>query len=174
VRETKSKQIGSFTYKVRQLADPAGSKLLNRLTRILTAVLGAGLKGLPENAGGIGLADLTTQAIGDAIIALSANVADDDMQFICATLGSETQFCAAEGGTWFPLTSDNAHWSGRYLQKYQWLVFALEVNYADFLGGNETISRVSAMLQSAQKSRSPNSSPTSGGPSASSPAASTM
>jgi hypothetical protein len=137
--------------------------------RILTPTLGAGLKGLPESGQSVGLADLTTGAIGDALIALSDNVSEEDMEYICDTLAACTELDNV--GSWVPLAADKDHWAGRYLEKFQWLIFALEVNYADFLGGKDSINRVSAMLRSAQKSKSPASS--TGEPSASSPAPTT-
>jgi hypothetical protein len=152
MREIKTKQIGSFNYRVKQLPDPMGTRLLMRLIRVLTPSLGAGLKGLPEGGEGISVAELTTKALGDAIIALGDSLSEDDFLFICDTLSTDAEF--SDGNTWFPMTSDKSHWSGRYLQKFQWLVFALEVNYADFLGGTESLARVVAMVQNAQKSKS--------------------
>jgi len=170
MRETKDKQIGAFHYKVKQLADPKGMSLLVRLTKVLTPVLGAGLKGIPESSDGISLGELTTGAIGDALIALADRIAEDDMEYIYSTLATEATF-SQDGSAWFPIASDSSHWSGRYLQKFQWIVFALEVNYSDFLGGPDSLARIVTMFQAVQKSKSPRTS--TGGSSVSSVASTT-
>jgi len=171
MRETKTKRIGDFDYRVRQLSDPQGTKLLVRLTKIVVPTVAAGLKGLPDETEGMTLADLSTAAIGDALLMLSDKITEDDMAFLCDTLAADTEFSAAGGEAWVPLTGDKHHWSGRYLQKFQWIAFALEVNYADFLGGSGSIERLAGLLRAAKASKSPASS--TGESNESSPASST-
>jgi len=155
MREVKTKQIGEFQYRVKQLSDPAGMRLFTRLMKILIPAIGAGLKGVPSDGQNIKIAEMTTGAVGDAIIAMAHEMTEDDFMYLYDTLATDSQF-SQDGQAWFPMTSDSTHWSGRYLQKFQWMAFALEVNYADFLGGNDAIGRLVQMFRTGRQSSSPN------------------
>jgi len=152
MRETKTKRIGDIDYAVLQLNDTDASKLWMRLVRIFTPVMGAGLKALPDTGPELSIADLTTQAIGEALIAFSGNMTEEDYLYIYDTLSTDATFDNGNGSV--SLKLDKYHWAGRHTKKLQWIVFALEVNFSDFLGGTESIARLISMFQIAQQSKS--------------------
>jgi hypothetical protein len=156
MRETITKTIGDVEYSVTQLPDPDGSQLFMRLVRILTPILGSGLKGLPVSLDDFSISNITTQALGEGLISFAANMTEEDFLYVYDTLIKDARF--NNGSGWVPLTSDKSHWSGRFSKKLLWIVFALEVNYADFLGGRESLARLVEMLRVARPSKYPNTS----------------
>ncbi len=134
--ETKTRKIGEIDYQVTQLPAPKGRRLLVRLYKILGPTLGSALKALPEGKGsGLSLGNLETSSIGEALVTLADVISEDELDYFCDVLAETTQF-SKEPGRWLPLKADqDFHWSGRYGRMFQWLVFALEVNYSDFLLG---------------------------------------
>jgi hypothetical protein len=157
MREVRSKQIGDYQYRVRQLADPLATRVLTKLTKLVIPAFGAALKGIPDASKEIKLAELTTGAVGDALMAFTRELTEEDLLWLCDTLAAETEF-TQDGVTWFKVTSDASHWSGRLVQKMLWLTFALEVNYADFFGGAGAIDRMFMALRSVRQSPSPSTS----------------
>lgn len=160
MRNIEKKQIGDFYYRVKQLPDPAGTRLFARLMRLFAPVLGAGLRGMPDTGEGFSISSLSTLAIGDALIMLSETISEDDFMYICETLETDCDFSSNpdDNSAWIAMKNDKTHWSGRYLQKMQWLIFALEVNYSDFLGGRESLVRAVSLIQNVSKSKSPDTS----------------
>lgn len=152
MRETKNKQIGDVEYSVVQLPDIEASRLWMRLVRIFAPVMGAGLKALPDKSAELSIGNLTTQAIGEALISFAGNMTEEDYLYLYDTFSIDAQF--NNGSGWVPLKSDKSHWAGRHTKKLQWLVFAMEVNYSDFLGGTESIARLISMFRSALQSKS--------------------
>jgi hypothetical protein len=167
MRDIETKQIGDFYYRVKQLPDKEGYRLFVRLTRTLMPSLASMLQGAPDDGNAVSLSALTTKMLGDAVMQLAMNLDEDVFQSIYETLAIDCSI-SNDDTNWVPLKSDKEHWSGRFAQMMQFIVFALEVNYADFLGGKGSIARLVTMVRSVQKSKYPATS--TGVPSESSPA----
>lgn len=153
--QTEERLIGGVTYQVTQLAAPQGRKLLVRLYKVLGPTLGAALRGMPDDASA-SLGSLETGAIGDALIKLAEVISEEELEYVCSTLAAHTQF-SREPGRWLPLKQDEQfHWAGRYHHMFQWIGFALQVNYAAFLAEQPALSGfVSALKSRAATAASP-------------------
>lgn len=138
--ETRQKKIGEVEYQVRQLTAPVGRKLLVRLFKVLGPPLSAAFAGLPEGEGGaVSIGDLKTRALADAIMLLADTISEEELEHIVTVLAESTQY-SKEPDKWLSLKTDkDFHWSGKFLNMFQWIAFCLEVNYADFLGGSESL-----------------------------------
>ena len=159
--EEKRKRIGACEYQVRQLTVPVGRRLLVRLFKILGPAIGAAVGGLPEDKGDdISIGALNTRAIGDAITLLADTITEDELENLCEILADATEY-SPEPDRWLPLKKDSEmHWAGRYFDMFKWIAFALEVNYADFLGAQGSLGGfVSAVRKPGQSpSKSPKAS----------------
>lgn len=158
--EAKRKVIGNIEYEVRQLTVPVGRRLLMKLFKTLGPAVGAALTGLPEDGGkDVGIGDMKTKALGDAIGVLAETLTEEDFDHVCHVFTDTTQF-SRESGKWLPLKIEqDLHWAGRYMDMMTWLAFCLEVNYADFLGGQTGLAGfASAMQMNTSKSPSPTTS----------------
>jgi hypothetical protein len=138
--ETKSTQIGQYTYQVKQLGSTPGRRMLVILGKLLGPAVAELFRG------GATLATAETDALADAIESLVATVDPDVMEReILAPLEASTKFTSPElNGTWMPIASDPSHWSGRYGDMLTWLKFSLESNYTDFLSLLPMVTKVAS------------------------------
>lgn len=138
--ETKSRTIGSHVYHVRQLGSSDARKLLVRLTSTLGPVLGAAI---PQ---GVAFKDLLALDIdfGKGLSELATRLKEDDLEYVCRVLGSASQVDLGGGKlVLLDLQCQELHFRGGQLKLlFQWLQFALEVQFSDFFPG-------SALAQSA-------------------------
>lgn len=121
--ETKSKKIGDVTYRVRQLKATSGRKILVRLLKVFGPALDA-----VDTKGGINIGAL----LGGALQGLDEETVDS----LCDTFAQQTEFELANGN--FVGLGEagqfDLHFAGKYVEMTQWLVFCVQVNFADFLG----------------------------------------
>lgn len=169
MREVKSKQIGKrgFTYTVSQFGAREGSRVLVRLMKILGSIAGAGLQQVDKKSlatGSDGNVTLSLAAIGHAITDFADKIGEDDFDWLCEKFIPTTE---VSGGTYkqgIPLATDGVfdlHFAGQYAEMGQWLLFAIEVNYASFLpeGGIEAMVRKTVLPGSQEEKPSPSISP---------------
>lgn len=135
--ESKRTTIGEYQYEMTLLTAPVGRRLLVRLFKTLGPAVSAALAGLPEGKDDkIGLGDLSTRAIGDAVGMLAETISEAELDNICEILAKVTEYSPDGGNRWLPMSKGEGvdeHWAGRYLDMFKWIVFGLEVNYSDFL-----------------------------------------
>lgn len=123
--EIKSKQIGDCTYRVRQLPAVQGRKVLVRLMKMFGPALGS-----MESNG---------NAEGNVLQMLSTaleNLDEDMFDSLCDTFAKYTEF-ELPNGNYIGLGEQgmfDQHFTGKMGQMTQWLVFCVQVNFADFLG----------------------------------------
>ena len=136
--KTQSKTIGSATYKVTSLGASQGRALLVRLAK----TLGPSAEML-----------LSGRASAWALAALLERLTDDDLTYACQVLGATTQLEAVPGrSVQLTLENQEIHFSGAYWEMFQWLSFALEVNFAGPLGSwANVLAAVRARIEEARK-----------------------
>lgn len=137
-----TRQIGPHTVKVTQLAAKEGRPLLWRLGQIGGASLGA-LMGPKSGKATIGAA---------AVQGLLSGVEWSVVEEIADVLGSKSECTSSEGMTIKldkPAMRDTA-FGVRYLDYFEWLALAIEVNYKDFF--TELVARIGAKPAEASPS----------------------
>jgi hypothetical protein len=147
MRTAQEKTIKGNTYRVKQLGAKEGRRVLARLLQIL----GGGVAGLAEAFAGDGgkvSAFKGVQAIAD-------QMTPEQMDFFCDTFAKLTQVTLQDGKT--PLLSDvfDEHFAGNYWEMTEWLLFALEVNFGNFLDASGTIGNLFSQPKGKQPSVSP-------------------
>jgi len=126
------RQIDGFEYEVKPLPTGIGTKLLLKFIKLAGPVLGEALSGVGDlNA---------ASAAGGAFRLLADTVKEDDLEYFRTTLGSKTRIL--EPGSvdkngeplWIALTpaKQDTHFAGNYIVLFDWLRFAMEVNYGSF------------------------------------------
>jgi len=141
--ETKSKKIGQYDYRVTQLDALSGRKLFIRLAKIAGPALG----------------EFDTKDAQKSIAAvlgkIAASLSDEDMDAFCDVLAKTTEVAGGEYNQRSPQLADvfALHFAGKYLEMFQWLAFALEVNFGDFfsraLGSGALAAKQPAPAQAA-------------------------
>jgi len=123
MREPQKKTIDGVTFEVTPLGYSTGRKAFVRLSKAVGPALA-------EAAGGGPDPDMAA-----ALGSLVQNVEDDDLEWFADVLGKTTRFSSDGGDKWPFLTEANREvlFSGRIFLFFQWLAFALEVNFSDFL-----------------------------------------
>lgn len=118
-----TKQIGGATYHVETYNVVTGREALVRLQRMFGPAMGE----LIEGRGKTGIA----RALGD----LSGRFAVADLEWFVAKTAEKTAVEHADGRL-VPMRPDVQEdlFAGNYLTMFEWLEFALEVNFKDFLG----------------------------------------
>jgi hypothetical protein len=119
--KTVSKRIGDHKYTVTQLNAVTGRKALLRLTKIMGPVITEGFKG--------------GQMAGYAAVAQS--LTETELDYFCDLFAGQTTVL---GGDY---VDDGAqldaifgeHFADRYFEMFEWLTFALEVNFGSFFLG---------------------------------------
>jgi CYTH domain-containing protein len=148
--QTKTKTIGNHSYTVRQLGASEGRKMLMRLIKVLGPVLSTLLTGEGGKAKVKGWSFLETPLadIGKALLTFSDRISEQDLEYLCATLGMATEVHFPDGKT-RPLTLEEQelHFAGRYSDMFRWLGFALEANYSDFFGSSSALAGALARME---------------------------
>lgn len=134
--EIKSKEIAGFKYEVTQLGAKKGRAVLIRLAKVIGPAISALVS-----------ADDFESAAGPALTNLCSQLNEDDFAYISDTMADCTklvQIATTSDGQKEIKTALSSlfddHFRGRYLPMMQWLVFTLEVNFLDFLGGQSLAS----------------------------------
>lgn len=145
-------KINGVGYEVTKLPYTPGHSLLLRLTRALGPALG---QGVIDGTHNVNLKDLLNvqvgPALGSAIKALSETLNAEDFDYIVDTLAEYTKISKAEG-KWIPLKAEmEFHFAGNYFELFQWLGFALKVNYGGFFS-EQGIGGLLGKMKGAQRS----------------------
>lgn len=121
MRSPETREIGEHTFEVTPLGFTAGRKLFVRLSRAFGPAIGHLSTGRPQ--------DLAA-ALSSALEGLS----DEDLNHVSEIFGETTR--VVQGAKMPYLSKDlrETLFAGRILLFFQWIAFALEVNYADFFG----------------------------------------
>lgn len=158
--QTEEREIGGVQFRVRQIPLKESRAALVVLTRTFGGVL----SGLLKAATAEKIADLDTAALAGAVSSFVDHLSDADLEFLTKT------FCTGEAAhaavvmkadgspCWVPLSNEGVRgevFGGRLLLFFQWLWFAIEVNYSDFLAGIRTASGKLPIGKVLSKSPSP-------------------
>lgn len=139
--QTEEKLIGEHTYFVTQLGALQGRKLLRRLVAIAGPALAELVKELPpasKDGRGFDLGALNLSTVGAAVEALTERMTEEELEHVCNVLAARTEV-QLDPERRVPLQSIfDVHFAGRYSAMFQWLAFALEVNFRDFFAGSGT------------------------------------
>lgn len=132
MREIKAKEktIGAYKYRVTPMGVGKGKALLVRLIRLMGPSIAEAVRAVAADGGSVSKMSIGVLApsIGDVCERLN----DDDLAFAVGTLAEETEL--SEGGGFAKLAPlVEYHFRGAYDELFQWLAFALEVNYGSFL-----------------------------------------
>jgi hypothetical protein len=120
------KRIGRFEYEVKQLGAIAGRDLLVRLAKTLGPALGMVLNGKASLA-----------HAGAALAVAAEHLDPAELEHFCDVLGRSSSVYVQEGGKSVVKTLDlgfqELHFAGEYAEMFEWLGFALEVNFGNFI-----------------------------------------
>ena len=126
MREPERKQIGAHTYIVTPLGAKRGMRLLSRLARIagpgMTKLATADVKG-PRIVG------IPVAAIVAAADGILERLADDDLEVVSQMLAESTMVASESGKATKLDPIFDSHFGNAYAELFQWLRFALEVNF---------------------------------------------
>jgi hypothetical protein len=153
--------INGTEYEVTMLPYSLGRKLLVRLYKVLAPPLASVVAEAPNVNGDVelNLESLATliglaPALSAGANTLAEHLTEDDLEYVVSTLMQFTKI-KNERGIFVPLTKADAefHYAGNYGEQFQWLWFALKVNYAGFLKG-QSLADLSAKAEAARKAKS--------------------
>lgn len=117
-RKQETEQIGEVQFRVTQEGFASGRAVFVRVARALGPALSA----------------LATNNLEAAAKHAVENLNDADLEFLADRLGASTQF-STDGGVRWPFLGKAEReelFAGNLYLFFQWLFFALRVNYADF------------------------------------------
>lgn len=133
--KTENKAIGSrgYVYTVTQFGAREGGRMLVRLAKLLGKPIGEAM------AGGI---DFKTA--GNVVAQLAETLTEDEFDHLCTSFAGRSSVSGGSvedqrfnyGAKQVPLRDSaifDLHFAGDYVELFQWLAFALEVNYGGFL-----------------------------------------
>ncbi len=126
MRRTEKKVIEGITFEVNQLGAREGRRVLLKLGKVLGPVMGS----LFELQDGIKL-DVVLYAVGQIV----ERISDGDLDDLCETMGKHTEFMPAGSTKTINLSmaQQDLLFAGKYHVLFQWLAFAIKVNYEDFI-----------------------------------------
>jgi hypothetical protein len=117
--KTEEREIGGLKYRVTQLGAKAGRAALLRIMKTV----------------GPAAAMLQGDDLAGALGKFFENLSEVDLDYFCALFGEKSFVFQADGK--MPRVDQvfDEHFAGRYLDMIEWLIFAGEVNFADFFRG---------------------------------------
>lgn len=147
-----TRQIGETTYRVGLIKPKIGRKVMMRMVGFIGPALVAGKKSLSEGRGDISM-------IGAALEAFQKSAKDEDVDFIEDAMASVTKIvnvATMTNGSTQETTTDlvtvfDDHFAGNYGEMFEWLLFALEVNFAGFTKGKNFGMLFSILAKSAEE-----------------------
>lgn len=137
--KSETKTINGHTYDVTQLPYSQGKSLLMRLFKCLGPAMAKALGVAPElkdrKLSEMKLSEVAP-VLGVTCEQLAQDLSEEDFDFAVALLG-QYSYVIGDTGARQQLTSDflEFHFAGNYGELFQWLAFALRVNYLGFLRG---------------------------------------
>jgi hypothetical protein len=148
VLKKESATINGQKYEVTQLPYSAGHRLLLRLYKVLGPALAEAFANAPDLKDS-SIGDLPLRKIGPALGAAATRLAQDlseeDFDHMVETLAEYTRLIDDTGRP-KKLDADarEFHFAGNYLELFQWLGFALRVNYLGFSNGRDVLTQALA------------------------------
>ena len=124
--KTETRDIRGKKIRVTQLPFARARRTLVRLTNLLGPVFAELADAAPS---------LDQLGLGKRIGELFAGLSDEDLEFFADAFGAQSEIQTDKGG-WVYLASPESRanaFEGSLLAFFEWLRFAAEVNYADFL-----------------------------------------
>jgi hypothetical protein len=153
MRDVQSKDIDGRSYQVTMLDEKTARRVWLRLMQKLGPSVAELAKGL-TSANVKSVLDLDTSIFAGALARLLREMSEDDLEFFVEKMRSCTKVKPEQANVYVDLY-DGA-FQGRLTTMFKWLVFALEVNYADFLSElRSMLPRISPSDPAAPKSESP-------------------
>jgi hypothetical protein len=136
--ESETATINGRKYEVTKLPYSAGKALLVRLFKVAGPTLVRVVAGVPS-VQDKELGDLQVSEIFPTMTAavdqLASDLSEEDLDALVSTFGEYSWI--VDGSHRHQLTAEyrELHFAGNYLELFQWLAFALRVNYAGFFKG---------------------------------------
>lgn len=128
--ETKTIGERGYSYTVQQFGAREGGRMLVRLGKLLGKPVGDAV-----SAG----ESLQLETVGRVISGLADSITEQDFDQLVDAFSKRTKVTGGEyGSKTIPLSTEGVldlHFAGAYGELVSWLMFAIEVNYADFLSG---------------------------------------
>lgn len=138
-------QLKDFTstkgtkYKLQTLPATKGLETFTAIMRIVGEPMGNAAGGVSQTTQGV---DLKSEAIGAAVGTLVDRMADPSTLQIVKTLLEDAQV-EKMPGTFVPIEFE-LHWAANYGELVELLAFAIEVNFASFLGASAALKKWAA------------------------------
>lgn len=125
MRKSDRKEIEGLHFEVTQLGFAKSRQVFVRLSKALGPALAAFLDGKQS---------LASVDLRGALVDLLDRLSEADLVAVSDALMTDAK--VSRDGTKWPFLKDQAEeiFAGRMLTYFQWLAFALEVNYSDFFG----------------------------------------
>lgn len=123
--QTDEKQIGGYKYRVTQLDALKGRRAFTRLMKVVGPAIGELASGKADD-------------IAPALEKLVTRLSEDDVDHFCDLFARVTSVSGGDLKEGLSPQLDSifaAHFSGRYLEMAQWLIFCFQVNFASFFAG---------------------------------------
>ncbi len=144
----KKRTIDGVEYEVTQLGAKEGRALFVRISKMAGPVLGELAK---LNMSRVMDSDISQ--IGPALDALTRNVSEEDLDVLCSKFAERSAY--RDGKDWPELDRHfDEHFAGAYLRMIKWLLFCIEVNYADFFDAWKRAKAVAEANRAASRSES--------------------
>lgn len=124
--------IGDTTYRVTQLTAKPARRLFARIVQLLGPGIGSMMEGQPLSMQALLGADM-----GVGIKEITKALDPEEQEHVIDVLCENKTIARRDGDKW-PIMNKEAfdlHFTGRLVDMYKVIGFALEVNYSDFLGG---------------------------------------
>jgi len=158
--KSEKKTINGHVYEVTQLPYSPGHKLLLLLGRKLGPALATAFAGIPNKKNvDLGDREIATlaPAFSEALSKLLQDLDEASFDFMVETLAHYSKIEIKEG-VMAPLKGEmEMHFASNYGELFQWLLFALRINYVGFSGEQNVVSALLEkikVLGEAYRSRS--------------------
>jgi hypothetical protein len=151
-REVKEREIAGQVYKVTLLGAKQGRAMSVRLLKLIGPTLSSFVEGTVHGSDGaasiaIGAADAVRELAKHMSAEELAAISDELAKFTTVVIDAELE------PQLFAIFDD--HFAGRYDAMVGWLAFAIEANFASFLGGSANLGallgKVKAAIESVSK-----------------------
>lgn len=151
--KSETKTIDGITFEVTQLPYTRGHKVLLRLFRALAPAVAEALGQAPElkerELGSLDIRDVKP-ALAAAVGRLVQDLSEEDFDFVNDELASHS--FVLQDGKKLKLQSEREFlFAGNYWLMFQWLAFAVKVNFLGFLNGESAIAEALARVGQAPK-----------------------
>lgn len=130
--KSEDRVIGEHTYRVTQLPVSKGRRLLAQLFKVLGPSIGE----LAKDARPVAdpsLGSLGRGTLADAVRAFADRLEPELLDVLSEQMAAQTQLVLNGGARVIPFAPElEFHFAGRYDEMFQWIGFALEVNFGSF------------------------------------------